>query len=478
MIKEYYDKALEAYLQNDFYQAAESFAKALEDGQISGEAYHKLGNSYMKLKQIEKAVEAYNQALADRSYPQKGAVSANLGKAYLLLGKQDEALTVYKAAALDPAYQKAYKAFTALAGIHESRGEIREAGAAYRSAALDVNNPDPSSALLNLGSCFMQLKRPADAVEAYRTALDVSAPSIQRNMVFAQLGRAYVAMSRMDEALSSFNQAMADGTYQLNEAALKDYEYAKHTLEQRRGYVTGSISSTDEMLSPLNQTNPNLDASSSGMIMPSPEDTGFFEITERDLVKLSKQQKKAERKHKHTGLKLIILILILLIAASLCAAYAYYKGYGIPSQQAIVTELFERVNADKDSSDLWQEGTDATALSHRMLELGKTKSVEVLAMDKNMQTSVLRVKATLVASDNNTGSDVIYLVYMIRSGISWKISDVHLNFDSLPQGSSGIQKASGALQDNKVASPAVQTDIVVPAAELEQDQAGSSDQVN
>ena len=45
---------------------------------------------------------------------------------------------------------------------------------AYRKAALEENNPDPAKALINLGVCFVQLHRPADAAEAYRTALDFS----------------------------------------------------------------------------------------------------------------------------------------------------------------------------------------------------------------------------------------------------------------------------------------------------------------
>ena len=53
----------------------------------------------------------------------------------------------------------------------------------------------------------------------------------------------------------------------------------------------------------------------SGEFIPDPSDTGFFTLTENEMIQQDKQEMKIKRKRKHTGLKVfIVIVLIVLIA--------------------------------------------------------------------------------------------------------------------------------------------------------------------
>lgn len=430
MNKERFIAAQQAYNARDFASAAALFGEVADAGEPCGEAYHLRGNALMKLGKYREATESYAQSLLDGSYAKRGAVFANKGKAHTALGELDQAIESLNGALNDPQYETRYKAFAALGNVYMKKNDLREAGVAFRNAALDTSNPDPSKSLLSLGVCFMELGRPADAVEAYRTALDFSMPSMQRNIIFANLGQAYVAISRMDEALSSFGQATADGTYELTPAAEMDRQTAEETMRRRRSYVTGSVVSTDEMLG-ISRSMGGTDAlQHSGAIMPSPEDTGFFDVTESDLVKISKTQKKAERKHKHTGLKIALSFLVILLLALGGVGFAFYKGVGYPTQQSVVNQLFEQWSKHKDVTDLWVSSASPEVIAEQMRQVGNSSTVEVKGMDRDMNNSLVRVEATL-----SEGGKTPYLIKMVRDGIGWKVSGVEMIFDSLDESS-------------------------------------------
>lgn len=456
MNNEKFEEARQAYAAKDYATAAILFSQVAQEGEPCGEADHLRGNSLMKLGRYAEAIGMYERALQDPSYAKHGAVATNKGKAELACDMIDAAIGSFKRALDDPAYDARYKAFAALGGAYMKKGDVREAGTAYRNAALDPNNPDPTKQLLNLGVCFMELKRPQDAIEAYRTALDFSMPSVQRNVIFANLGQAYVAINRMDEAVSSFGQATADGTYQLTPAAQLDLQNAEQVIRNRRGAVTGSLSNTNDLIrgivDPLDPTG------QSGAIMPSPEDTGFFDITESDLVKLSKTQRKAERKHKHTGLKVFLFILFLLLVIAGGLGFAYFKGYGYPTQEKVAAEFFDARSQGKDLSGYWASSAKPELIKQRDRQIAKTSSVTVVGIDRSMQLSKLRVNATLVE-----GGHVSYIMDMVRSGISWKVADVRLVFDS-EQGTEGEQQpASTGTQDVKdQVTPPINTNVTVP----------------
>ena len=422
-----------AYQNGDFVQASALLAQAKAPGEINGAVDHLRGNALMRLGLYEDAARAYGDALADESYGRVGALATNRGRAYLAAGQADAAIASLTQALSDASYPTPYKAQAALGEAYERLGQPREAGAAWRNAAIDESNPNPSLALTKLGGCFMQLGRPADAIEAYRTALDFSAPQASQNALYAELGEAYVAANRLTEAADAFGQAMADGTYQLTPNQQAAYAAAANAM--RALGVTGR-SETDAMLAAAGYGTPGgtgagavdpLDPlGSSGEFIPSPEDTGFFEISEQDIVENAKQKAKVERKNKHTGLKVFIALLVIIGVLAACAVGLYTLGYGWPMQEDTVNGLFSASTTGEDPSTYLASGLseDQIAAIESIIPAGATVTID--GVDRTMNSSTVTLTATLAE-----GGTQSYIVTLVREGIGWKVSDVQLSFDSL-----------------------------------------------
>ena len=169
MDQQKFEMGYSAYQAGDWMNAAALLSESKSVGEVSGRTDHLLGNAFMKLGRYDDAAQAYGNALADNSYGMKGALGTNRGRALLAAGRVQEAADSLRAATEDPTYQTPYKAYTALGSACRAMGDVRGAGIAYRNAAIDETNPDPAKALTKLGGCFMQLGRPVDAIEAFRT---------------------------------------------------------------------------------------------------------------------------------------------------------------------------------------------------------------------------------------------------------------------------------------------------------------------
>ena len=289
---------------------------------------------------------------------------------------------------------------------------------AYRSAAIDEANTTPSVALSNLGSCFMRLGRAVDAVEAYRTALDFTTPLESQNKIWCDLGLAYVAANRMGEAVDAFAHATADGTYQLSPEAQASYDAARKAmaaLAERRPSETDALLAAAGYGSydPLDPTG------ESGELMPSPEDTGFFSVTEEDLMEADKKERKVRRKHRHTGLKVFIVILVLLLAVVGAGVFAYVRGYGWPTQETVAERLFNAKADGVDIAEYMVEGTSEDVIEQTLDVLPTDATISVNGCDRSMTESTVHLTATLSA-----GGEMDYTLTMRRDGVGWKVSDV------------------------------------------------------
>lgn len=448
MNQQAYDMGRDAYQKGDWLLAATSLENAVGPGEVSGEAYHLIGNSYMRLGRYDDAAKAYRAALQDTAYGKVGALSTNLGRALLAAGRPEEAVTALTGATQDEGYGKAYKAYVALGSAYEQLGDVRSAGVAYRNAAIDENNPAPSGALSSLGSCFMRLGRPVDAVEAYRTALDFSSTQAARNVVYRDLGLAYVAANRMAEAVDAFNHATADGTLTLSPETQATYDAARRAvaaINSRRasdtdqllanaGYGTGSYD-------PLDPTG------ASGELIPSPEDTGFFEVREEDIVAAEKSAKKAKKK-RHRGLRALLVILILLLVVAAAGAYAYYRGYGWPTQRSAVEGVFEAKGSGASLDDyLAPSLTDAQREAISDALPSSASSVEVTGIDQSMNFSTAFVVATL-----DGGGEQSYTVTLGRDGVGWKVTGVTAEQPALQGGTAKLEGSSSADSSARVTS--------------------------
>ena len=454
-----FSSAKSAYQQGDWAGAVASLAAAKAPGELWGEADHLRGNALMKLGMFVEAAEAYAQALADPSYEQGhvGALSCNRGRALVAAGLLDAAVPCFEAAVADASYPTPYKAYLALGNLYSRKGMAREAGCAWRNAAIDEANPDPSGALVKLGGCFMTLGRPVDAVEAYRTALDFSSDASQ-GPIYAELGQAYMAANRVAEAADAFTQATSDGSYQLTPEQSVSYTAAQKALAAMQG---GGPSETDQMLSQAGYGSASQQApqqggfdpldpmGKSGEFIPSPEDTGFFSVTEEDLMRADKHERKVRRKHSRIGLKIFAVLVVLIIIVGGVGGFAYYKGYGWPMQEQVVSEMFSAAASGADISGYLAEGVSTESKTQIQAILPTGGTAEVTGVDRSMSSSQVLVSATLTA-----GGAQSYTVSLVRDGISWKVASVELQFASQ---TSGTTTTTGTLTGTGAASDASAT---------------------
>lgn len=422
-----FEQAKQAYKQGIFSAAVNFLRLAKTAGEPCGVVDHLLGNSYMKQGLFDAAAQSYALALTDASYGHVGSLACNRGRALLAQNKPSEAVAVLNMALKDDSYKTPYKIYLALGNAYTQLNNPRDAGVAYRNAAIDENNPQPAVALKHLGHCFMLLTRYVDAIEAYRTALDFSSPANDQNAVYSDLGLAYVAANRMNEAVDAFAKATADGSFKLSSDAQAAFEGAQKAVAA----ITGSKpSQTDAMLAQAGYGNVNIDpldpTGKSGTFMPSPEDTGFFSLSEAELVEKDKKEQKAKKKHKHTFLKFIVTLLVLVLILGGVGAFAFYKGYGWPTQEMVTEQLFASksqgsLNTDLIASSLTTKQRDD--LSNLLPD--STSAVTVSGIDRNMNESLVYATAFL-----SKGGKQDYKISFVREGLQWKVYGVEAVFAS------------------------------------------------
>ena len=461
MNKETFNDADNAYRSGEYAAALQAFTQCLEDennapepGEI-GLLYHRIGNCLVKIGDYNEAIHAFAQATGDNDYAETGAANYNMGMAYAVLHDYEDAVRYFEVAVSDNRYKAPYKAYMGMGNALLRLGKSAEAGAAFRSAALDENNPSPTKALLNLGVCFMALGRPADAVTSYESALQFDMSEKVRNQLYANLGQAYVANRDYQRAVSAFEQALADKTYFLNDAASVDYQHAiaqvstGATMKEEAKSSKVDMSGLDVPASDIPEyqeqadANPNPNAgaapaqasSSNSAAAEQPTqaippvsqddraaDERFFTASDDELERWSKSNARLERKKRHTGRNIFIVLLVLIIAAAGAGAYAYTQGYGWPTQEQVTQDLF----ADPDgSTDLFTSSVSQTDIDQMFKFVIQTNDVTIEGVDRGMDSS--QVYATAPTSD---GGSVQYKLSLTRDLIGWKITSIELNFAS------------------------------------------------
>lgn len=452
MNNELFQQARFAYINEDYEAALADFTECLQDvehplapGEL-GLLYHQIGNCLIKLNDPNEAIHAYTQATTDAAYDNAGTVNTNLGMAYAALHDYEDAVRYFEIAVSDAKYETPYKAYMGMGNSLLKLGKSAEAGVAFRQAALDEKNPDPTKSLLNLGICFMALNRPLDAVASYESALPFDMSRETKNKLFANLGQAYVASGQMQKAASAFEAALADKTYFLNDSASVDYQRAIAALSMG----TGASAEETAVLAPLDADMSGLDVSAEGLsVYPDegedygqdepyyyPENYGmadgyasgddrFFNASDEELEKWSKGIAKQQRKSRNVGLKIVLFIVIALLIALGVAAFAYTQGYGFPSQEKVVEELFADPGAAATSGTVFVRDMDETDLQEMVSQVVQDASVTVNGVNKTMSESIVYASAHAAQ-----GAEVQYEIHMIRDMFGWKVSDVEIYFPS------------------------------------------------
>lgn len=432
-----YNRALELYnmcLQDEANPVAEG-----ETGLI----YHQIGNCLTKVKSYYEAIQAYTHSTEDSAYDAVGVVNCNLGMAYAALRDWPNAIKHFEIAVSDRSYPTPYKAYTAMGNALLKQGKSAEAGVAFREAALDEANPDPTKALLNLGVCFMALNRPADAVASYESALQFDMSTEMRNKMYASLGQAYTASGQMEQAVEYFEKALADKTYFLSASASVDYQRAVAAVSQGNADTTQALPAlvdtsgldvVGEDGTPVAEQEPYVvdehavsedyyfadQYEKQGDYAPTSEDR-FFNSTDQELEQWSKGVVKMERKRRGVGLKIFLVIVLLLLAAVAAGLVLYMQGYGWPTQEAVVEQVFN----NPASADNYANGITSSDIDEMSKLVAQGSTIKIDGVDKSMSSSTAYVTAT-----TPQGGEVTYEVSLVRDMIGWKVSNLDLYFAS------------------------------------------------
>ncbi len=382
--------------------------------EIMGEADHLRGNALMHLGMYAEAAEAYAAALNDGTYGKRGALLTNRGKALAAVGDYTTAAQAFSAATQDASYATPFKAYLGLGNALFQSGDYANAGTAFRQAAIDGANPAPAAALGELGRCFIKLGRPADAVETYRTAIDFAGPRDDTRALNAGMG----------QALS------AAGIYQLTSEQADELARVHDSLAALSAQTAMATAPAPAMDAPA--VDPLDPTGATGQFMPDPSDTGFFTLSESEMVQQDRQdrkQAKVRRRHRHTGLKVFIVLLLLILIAAGGLGFAYTRGFGFPSQESVVTDLFQAAGdgdtAKAESCLASSLSEDAKSMIISSIPQGATVSVE--GMDQSMTETTAKVKASL-----SKGGEQEYTVKFVRSDnhIGWAVSSLDMDFSA------------------------------------------------
>ena len=416
-----------AYRAGDFSAAAQMLGAAKTPDEIMGEADHLRGNALMHLGMYAEAAEAYAAALNDGTYGKRGALLTNRGKALAAVGDYTTAAQAFSAATQDASYATPFKAYLGLGNALFQSGDYANAGTAFRQAAIDGANPAPAAALGELGRCFIKLGRPADAVETYRTAIDFAGPRDDTRALNAGMGQALSAAGRPSDALDAFNAATADGIYQLTSEQADELARVHDSLAALSAQTAMATAPAPAMDAPA--VDPLDPTGATGQFMPDPSDTGFFTLSESEMVQQDRKEAKVRRRHRHTGLKVFLVLLLLIVLAAGGLGFAYTRGFGFPSQESVVTDLFQAAGdgdtAKAESCLASSLSEDAKSMIISSIPQGATVSIE--GMDQSMTETTAKVKASL-----SKGGEQEYTVKFVRSDnhIGWAVSSLDMDFSA------------------------------------------------
>ena len=114
--------------------------------------------------------------------------------------------------------------------------------------------------------------------------------------------------------------------------------------------------------------------------------------------------------------------MIIIVAALVGgAAYVVTQGFGIPTKQDVITELF----ADPTNGDVLSGDLDDTKRARIADCIEAGSSVAVMGEVNDLTTAKVYVDAT-----TPEGGTVPYEISLVRDGVGWKITGATLYFTS------------------------------------------------
>jgi len=455
-----YEAARQLYQEQNYRKAARLFLEAADEGTPleNGLTYHGAGNCFMRLKRYHDATVVYEQALRDDSYQKRGTVENNLANAYLQNGDFSQAIAHFEAALAESTMYEPYKCYQGLAHAYFEQRSYEQAALAYKSAALDERNPNPGASLVNLGLCMMALGRPKSAAEAYSAALGVE-DYAHRGKALANLGMAYYASEDYSRAQRALEEAQVMHHYQLSPAAAEVLAACQARLtgapDPAAAAAAAAADAAQAVAAPVGpaEAGPESaaaaaaapaaaaaaepapvaaptpapadgpDASSqaesaTGQVGPLEEVDAFYDLSEKEIAKRSKQEQKRKR-GVWRWLKPVLIVVVILVVLAGAAAAFFSTGFGMPSVDTTITKLFATYSASGNYESYWATG--AQNVDRQMAAIPPTPDVAVAvnSISPNMLTSEAQVTVTA-----GTTTNLKFTIDCERVGLGWKVSKI------------------------------------------------------
>lgn len=485
---EYYIKALElstperkpslmvnlgtAYLScEDLKNALASFTKALECRGYATpyKALSGIGAVQLKLGEPEKAGAAYREAALDPANPSPSKALVNLGVCFMELDRSKDAISTYETALdLGLSTSGTNKCLANLGQAYLAEGRVADALAAFDEATADgsyklspVAAHDRSMARSlqarfgNLLGGFEPEPEPESEPEpeelAEEPVVEPEPEAIDEGTFGAEVALADDAADAEDaddnaleseEAHSGSNNgkelvsAEADGAVepeQTDKTEVVDLSAAETQVFPVIDAATADSAEpadNDGMWEPatapdkeLSQAFEAIDKDDEALI-PSPEDTAFFSISEEQINADAKEERHKARK-KHTGLKIALGVVIVLILLVVACAVAYVRGYGWPLQEAVAKDFVAAASAGQSTDAYWDDSVTQESRDSQMTVLEGVTDSQVIAVMRSSSSSEVYMSATL-----NGGGKVYYEITMGRNLIGWDVQFVELYFPS------------------------------------------------
>ena len=146
-------------------------------------------------------------------------------------------------------------------------------------------------------------------------------------------------------------------------------------------------------------------------------------VSIEELEQWSKGLAKQDRKRRNVGLKILVTIVLLILIAFGGAVFLYTQGWGYPTQETVVKQLF--ADPQNAVSTVFSSEVDSGKAASMVEPVVQDANPAIDGMNKSMSDSTVYVTAKTAE-----GGDMQYKVSLVRDMIGWKVSSVDLYFPS------------------------------------------------
>ena len=189
--------------QGDLRGGLEQLRKAVKLDSGNADLHHELGLLYRVLGEYQLSLRHFKKAVnIDSDFSDAWN---NMGTLYLLMGEWDPAIKSFKKALSNIVYRTPYMAYSNMGLAYYNKGDVQKAIECYNEAKR--SNKIFGPAYFNLGRAYEAMNRLDDAVDAYGKAIEFS-DQYSRDKVHFYLGKLYLRLERKSEARDALTLAV------------------------------------------------------------------------------------------------------------------------------------------------------------------------------------------------------------------------------------------------------------------------------